>query len=56
MNPDDSGALYLLARALRSEGHTREADVAMHQVMELHRTAIDVERRALKDAHIVTEP
>jgi len=55
MNPDDSGALYLLARALRSEGRTQDADAAMHRVMELHTTAIDAERRALKDAHIVTE-
>jgi tetratricopeptide (TPR) repeat protein len=55
MNPDDSGAFYLLARALRSEGRTQDADAAMHRVIELHTTAIDAERRALKDAHIVIE-
>jgi Flp pilus assembly protein TadD len=53
MNPDDSGVFYLLARALRSEGHTQEADLAMHRVMELHSTALDAERHALKDAGIV---
>jgi Flp pilus assembly protein TadD len=55
LNPDDSGALYLLARALKSEGRTHDANVAMHHVIELHATAIEAERRALKDAHIATE-
>jgi Flp pilus assembly protein TadD len=55
MNPDDASAPYLLARALRSEGRTQDADAAMRRVVELHTTGIDAERRALKDAHIVAE-
>jgi predicted Zn-dependent protease len=55
MNPDDSGAFYLLARAFKSEGRARDADAAMQRVMALHTTALDVERRALKDAGIVKD-
>ena len=55
MNPDDASAPYLLARALRSEGRTQDADAAMRRVVELHTSGMDAERRALKDAHIVAE-
>ena len=36
MNPEDPGSFYLLARALRSEGHVQEADAAMQRVVQLH--------------------
>ena len=53
MNPEDSGSFYLLARALRSEGHTQEADAAMQHVVQLHTSALDAEKHALKDAGVV---
>lgn len=55
MNPDESGAFYLLARALRCEGRAEDANAAMHRVMALHVTALEVERRALKDEGIVKD-
>ena len=53
MNPQDAGSLYLLARALRSEGHVQEADAAMQRVVQLHTTSLDAEKHALKDAGVV---
>jgi len=55
LNPGDSGALYLLAKAYRSEGQTARAEVTMHRVIDLHIAALDAEKCALKDAGIVKE-
>jgi cytochrome c-type biogenesis protein CcmH/NrfG len=55
LNPDDPGTFYLLARAFKSEGRPQDADAAMQRVKALHATALDVERRALKDAGIVKD-
>ena len=48
-----AGSYYLLARAWRSEGHTQEADAAMQCVVQLHTSALDAEKHALKDAAVV---
>jgi predicted Zn-dependent protease len=56
LNPDDSGAFYLLARAFRSEHRAQDADAAMERVKALHNTALGVEIRALKDAGVVKDP
>jgi cytochrome c-type biogenesis protein CcmH/NrfG len=53
MNPEDAGSYYLLARALRSEGHAQEADAAMQRVVQLHTSSLDAEKHALKDAGVV---
>ena len=53
LNPDDSGAYYLLARAYKAQGLQREAAAAMERVQALHNSSLDAERRALKDAGIV---
>jgi cytochrome c-type biogenesis protein CcmH/NrfG len=53
MNPEDAGSFYLLARALRSEGHAQEADAAMQRVVQLHTSSLDAEKHALKDAGVV---
>ena len=53
MNPEDAGSFYLLARALRSEGHATEADAAMKHVVQLHTSSLDAEKRALQDAGVV---
>lgn len=55
LNPDDTGSYYLLARAFRSEGHLQEATAALQRVAALHNNALDVERRALRDAGIVKD-
>ena len=53
MNPEDAGSFYLLARALHAEGHVQEADAAMQHVVQLHTSALDAEKHALKDAGVV---
>ena len=53
MNPEDPGSFYLLARALRSEGHAQEANAAMQHVVQLHTSSLDAEKHALKDAGVV---
>jgi Flp pilus assembly protein TadD len=53
MNPEDAGSFYLLARALRGEGHTQEADAAMQHVVQLHTSSLDAEKAALKNAGVV---
>ncbi len=53
MNPEDAGSFYLLARALRSEGHAQDADAAMQHVVQLHTSSLDAEKHALKDAGVV---
>ena len=47
MNPEDAGSFYLLARALRSQGHVQEADAAMQRVVQLHTTSLDAEKHVL---------
>jgi predicted Zn-dependent protease len=53
MNPEDAGSYYLLARALRAEGHAQEADAAMQHVVQLHTSSLDAEKHALSDAGVV---
>jgi cytochrome c-type biogenesis protein CcmH/NrfG len=53
MNPEDAGSFYLLARALRAQGHAQEADAAMQHVVQLHTSSLDAEKHALSDAGVV---
>ena len=51
LNPDEPGAPYLLARIVRAQGHTQEADKLMERVAVLHATALDAEKRAVDSAN-----
>jgi cytochrome c-type biogenesis protein CcmH/NrfG len=55
LNPDDSSTLYLLAKALKSEGHSQQAADTLHKVELLHSSALDAERGALRDAGVVKD-
>ena len=51
LNPDEPGAPYLLARILRAQGQTAEAEVFMQRVAALHASALDAEKRAVESAN-----
>ncbi len=51
LNPDEPGAPYLLARIVRSQGHTEEANKLMQQVAALHATALNAEKDAVERAN-----
>ena len=53
LNPDEPSIYYLLATALKTAGRAEEAKQALHRVTELHSNTLDVEKRALRDAHVV---
>ncbi len=56
LNPDEPGAPYLLARILRTQGHTEEASQWMQRVAALHATALDAEKRAVETANRENSP
>ncbi|HEX2711668.1 MAG TPA: tetratricopeptide repeat protein [Candidatus Acidoferrales bacterium] len=53
LNREEPSIFYLLARALRAAGRDEEAKQALRWVTELHTSALDAERRALRDAKVV---
>ena len=53
LNAEEPSVFYLLASALRAAGRNEEARVALRRVSALHTTALDAEKRALEDAHVV---
>jgi len=46
MNPEEPMIFYLLASALRAEGHTEEARAALQRVSDLHMTSLEADRKA----------
>jgi len=53
INPDEPSIYYLLATALKTIGRSEEVKRALRRVTELHTNALDDEKRALRDAHVV---
>jgi len=53
INPDEPSIYYLLATALKTIGRSEEVKRALRRVTELHTNALDAEKRAPRDAHVV---